>query len=99
MAVTQGAVTPFYVGQPVEWSQGTLTRYVYAGGQRLTLRRGVTLAFLLADTLGSTTLTPSATGTVSAEVPAPNDSQTRSWVEILLRPTLFKSSLTPQASK
>jgi RHS repeat-associated protein len=53
---TQGATTTAYVGSHVEWSGTTLTKYYYAGSQRIATRRGSTLTYLLSDHLGSTSL-------------------------------------------
>ncbi len=47
-------------------STTTLTRYYSAAGQRIAMRQGNTLSYLLSDGLGSTTIALSSTGSVTA---------------------------------
>jgi RHS repeat-associated protein len=65
---TFGAETTAYVGDYVEWSGNTLTRYYYAGKQRLAMRQGGTLYFLLGDHLGSASLTLNTNATIHSEM-------------------------------
>jgi len=62
-------VTTYYVGNYFEWRSTTsnMTRYYYAGGQRVALRNGTILRFLLGDHLGSTAVTATSTGAKYAE--------------------------------
>jgi RHS repeat-associated protein len=62
-------VTTYYVGNYFEWRGTTsnMTRYYYAGGQRVALRNGTILRFLLGDHLGSTAVTATSTGAKYAE--------------------------------
>jgi hypothetical protein len=66
---TVAGVTTAYVGNHFEQS-GTVTKtYIYAGTQRVALRDGSTLYFLLGDHLGSTAVTAnSSTGALVAEL-------------------------------
>jgi hypothetical protein len=60
-----GTANIAYVGNYFEWmavkntacSTNTMTRYYYASGQRVAVRRGSTLSLLLGDHLGSTAYT------------------------------------------
>ena len=45
-----------------------VTKYYYAGSQRIALRRGGALYFVFGDHLGSTSLTTDASGTVVSEL-------------------------------
>jgi RHS repeat-associated protein len=56
------------VGNYYEVANGVVTKYYFAGSQRIALRSNGTLNYLLSDHLGSTSLTTSATGTVIAEL-------------------------------
>jgi RHS repeat-associated protein len=55
-AVVDG-VTTYYVGNHYEVKSGVVTKYYFAGTTRLALRTNGTLSFLLADHLGSSSLT------------------------------------------
>jgi RHS repeat-associated protein len=54
-----GTANTAYVGNYLEWtgSTNTMTKYYYAGGQRVAVRRGSTLSLLFGDHLGSTAYT------------------------------------------
>lgn len=56
------------MGSYYEVTGSTVTKYYFAGAQRIAMRSGGTLNFLLGDHLGSTSLTTSATGTVISEL-------------------------------
>jgi hypothetical protein len=62
-----GVATTSFIGNYYEVS-GSTTKYYYAGGQRIAMRQGTTLYYLLSDHLGSTSITTSATGTKVAEL-------------------------------
>jgi RHS repeat-associated protein len=59
-------VTTIYIGDYFEWSGSTSTmkRYYYAGGERVAMRSGSTLYFLLGDHLGSTSVTATSSGSL-----------------------------------
>jgi len=59
---TEAGTTTVFIGNHFEWKNSTMTKYYYAGGQRLAVRNGNTsgasqLSYLLSDHLGSTRLT------------------------------------------
>ena len=58
----------FFVGAHYEVSGSTVTKYYFAGPQRVAMRSGSTLYYLLADQLGSTSLTTNASGAPIAEI-------------------------------
>jgi len=49
-------------------TSSTVTKYYYAGEQRVAMRQGTTLYYLLSDHLGSTSLTTDASGNVVSEM-------------------------------
>jgi hypothetical protein len=59
-------VTTIYIGDYFEWrgSTSTMKRYYYAGGERVAMRSGSTLYFLLGDHLGSTSVTATSSGSL-----------------------------------
>ncbi len=61
---TVGGTTTAYIGSYYEWtgSSSTMKRYYEAGGSRIGMRQGSTLYWLLADHLGSTSVTANASG-------------------------------------
>ena len=73
--VTIGGTTTVYIGNYYDWtgSTSTMKSYHYHGSTRVAVRDGngtgtTGLSWLLADHLGSTTLTTNAIGTKTAEV-------------------------------
>ncbi len=60
----QGGQTTVYIGNHYEknLSTGVVTKYYYANGQRVAMRRGSTVYYLTADHLGSTSLVTDAGG-------------------------------------
>ncbi len=58
----EGGVTTYYVGGYYEKQGSTITKYYYAGGQRIAMRKGGVVYYLHGDHLGSTSLTTSASG-------------------------------------
>ena len=79
-----GTNTTYFVGAHYEVTNGTITKYYYAGSQRIALRTNGTLNFLLGDHLGSTSLTTDATGVVISEM------RYKAWGE-----TRYASGTTP----
>ena len=63
-----GTNTTYFVGGYYEVTNGTVTKYYYAGAQRIAMRTNGTLNYLLGDHLGSTSLTTDATGVVISEL-------------------------------
>jgi len=62
-------VTTYHIGNHFEWRSTTsnMGRYYYADGQRIAMRYGSTVYYLLGDHLGSTTLTVTGSGAKYAE--------------------------------
>jgi RHS repeat-associated protein len=73
VAQTVNGVTTYFVGNYYEVTGSTVTKYYYAGGQRVAMRtdtipQNSTLSYLLADHLNSTSLTLDASGNVLSEL-------------------------------
>jgi RHS repeat-associated protein len=58
---TAGGVTTAYIGNYYEVAGSTVKKYYYAGSQRVAMKAGTTLYWLLGDHLGSTAVTVSGT--------------------------------------
>ena len=56
------------MGNHIQWRNGTLTKYYYVGETRVAMREGDTLSFILANQLGSATVTLDSTGSVQSEL-------------------------------
>jgi RHS repeat-associated protein len=65
---TINGTTTYFVGAHYEVANGVVTKYYYAGAQRIAMRTNGTLKFLLGDHLGSTSLTTDAGGNVVSEM-------------------------------
>ena len=63
-----GTTTTYFVGAHYEVTGSTITKYYYAGSQRIAMRTNGTLNYLLGDHLGSTSLTTNASGQVVSEM-------------------------------
>ena len=68
VAQTINNVTTYFVGNYYEVTGSTVTKYYYAGAQRVAMRKGSTLSYLLSDHLGSTSLTLDAGGNLISEL-------------------------------
>jgi len=68
VAQTINDVTTYFIGNYYEVTNGVVTKYYYAGGQRIALRQNGTLYYLLSDHLGSTTLVTDASGNIVSEL-------------------------------
>jgi RHS repeat-associated protein len=68
VAQTIGGTTTYFVGNYYEKTGSTITKYYYAGSQRVAIRKGSTLSYLLSDHLGSTSLTINTNGSLVAEM-------------------------------
>jgi RHS repeat-associated protein len=63
-----GSTTTYFVSGHYEVNNGLVTKYYYAGSQRIAMRTNGTLNYLLGDHLGSTSLTTDANGNVVSEM-------------------------------
>jgi len=76
MTTTQGSSTTYFVNNYYEVTNGVVTKYYYAGTQRIAMRKNGTLTFMvstsstqrLADHLCSTSLTTDSAGNVISEL-------------------------------
>jgi RHS repeat-associated protein len=76
--------TTYFVGGHYEVTDGVVTKYYYAGAQRIAMRTNGSLFYLLGDHLGSTSLVTDANGTVVSEM------RYKAWGE-----TRYASGATP----
>jgi hypothetical protein len=91
VAQTVNDVTTYFIGNYYEVTDGVVTKYYYAGGQRIALRQNGTLYYLLSDHLGSTSLVTDASGNIVSELRYREASRRDSpWGE-----TRYNSSSTP----
>jgi len=79
-----GTNTTYFVGGHYEVVNGVITKYYYAGSQRIAMRTNGTLNFILGDHVGSTSLTTDANGVVISEM------RYKAWGE-----TRYASGTTP----
>jgi RHS repeat-associated protein len=80
-----GSTTTFYFGNYYEVSGGTVTKYYYAGGQRVAMRvNNGSPSYLFTDHLGSTTVTANTSGIITGEL------RYTAWGE-----TRYTSGVTP----
>jgi RHS repeat-associated protein len=68
ITVNSVTTTTYFVGAHYEVTDGVVTKYYYAGAQRIAMRTNGTLKFLLGDHLGSTSLTTDSSGNVVSEL-------------------------------
>src|SRR6266508_6305690 len=68
MTTNLGTTTTYFVGAHYESTNGVITKYYYAGAQRIAMRSAGTVFFTLGDHLGSTSLTTFADGSVVSEL-------------------------------
>src|SRR5262245_38819210 len=66
--IINGTMTTSFVGSYYEITGSTVTKYYYAGSQRVAMRTNGSLHYLLSDHLGSTSLTTDASGAVVSEL-------------------------------
>jgi len=67
MDTNLGTSTTYFVGAHYEVTDGVITKYYYAGAQRIAMRTNGILSFILGDHLGSTSLVTDATGVLVSE--------------------------------
>jgi RHS repeat-associated protein len=84
MNTSSGSTTTYFVGSHHEVANGVVTKYYYAGSQRVAMRTNGTLSYLLGDHLGSTSLVTDAAGAVVSET------RYKAWGE-----TRYTSGTTP----
>lgn len=68
MTMTTSVATTYFVGTHYEVTGSTVTKYYYAGSQRIAMRKDGTLNFIVGDHLGSTSLVTDASGNVVSEM-------------------------------
>jgi RHS repeat-associated protein len=64
----QASVTTTFVGSHYEITGSTVTKYYFAGSQRVAMRVGGALTYLFSDHLGSTSLTTNGAGVKTSEI-------------------------------
>ena len=79
-----GSVTTYYVGAHYQIDNGVVTKYYFAGMQRIAMRKNGTLSYLLSDHLGSTSITTNSSGVLVSEL------RYKPWGE-----TRYSSGTTP----
>jgi RHS repeat-associated protein len=57
-----------FIGAHYQITDGTVTKYYFAGASRIAMRTGSTLTYLLTDHLGSTSLVTNASGALVSEL-------------------------------
>ncbi|MDH7486114.1 MAG: RHS repeat-associated core domain-containing protein [Anaerolineae bacterium] len=85
---TFNGTTTVYIGDYYEQTGSTIKKYYYANGQRVAMRVGSTLYWLLTDHLGSTAITANSSGSRVAEL------RYKAWGE-----TRYTDGITPTAYK
>jgi len=68
VAQTLNGVTTYFIGNYYEVTGSAVTKYYFAGAQRIAMRTNGALYYLLSDHLGSTSLTTDASGNVLSEM-------------------------------
>lgn len=63
-----GSTTTYYVGAHYQVDNGVVTKYYFAGAQRVAMRKNGTLYYLLSDHLGSTSITTDTSGNKLSEL-------------------------------
>ena len=84
VAQTINGVTTYFIGSHYEVTGSTITKYYFAGNQRVAMRTNTTLYYLLSDHLGSTSLTTNSSGAIVSEL------RYKAWGE-----TRYSSGTTP----
>ena len=68
LTTSLGTSTTIFVGSHYEITDGVVTKYYFAGAQRIAMRTNGTLTYLLSDHLGSTSLTTDASGSLISQI-------------------------------
>jgi RHS repeat-associated protein len=63
-----GSSTTIFVGSHYEITDGVVTKYYFAGAQRIAMRKDGALYYLIGDHLGSTSITTDASGNAVSEI-------------------------------
>jgi RHS repeat-associated protein len=67
-SIFNGSTTTYFVGAHYEVTGSTVTKYYYAGAQRIAMRTNGALSYLLGDHLGSASLMTNASGNVISDL-------------------------------
>jgi hypothetical protein len=67
IATNVGSTTTLFIGAHYEVTGSTITKYYFAGGTRIAMRKDGALYYLLGDHLGSTSIVTDANGVVVSE--------------------------------
>jgi RHS repeat-associated protein len=67
MTTNVGSTTTFFIGVHYEVTGTSITKYYFAGSQRIAMRKNGALYYLLGDHLGSTSIVTDANGVVVSE--------------------------------
>jgi RHS repeat-associated protein len=67
LTTNAGSTTTYFIGNYYEITGSEITKYYYAGSQRVAMRKNGTLNFIIGDHLGSTSLVTDANGVVISE--------------------------------
>ncbi len=84
MTTDLGTTTTYFVSNYYEVTGGVITKYYYAGAQRIAMRENGTLYYLLGDHLGSTSITTFENGNLVSEM------KYKAWGEVR-----YASGVTP----
>jgi RHS repeat-associated protein len=76
LTTNAGSTTTYFIGNYYEITGSEITKYYYAGSQRVAMRKNGNLNFILTDHLGSTSLVTDANGTVI------NETKYKAWGEL-----------------
>ena len=79
-----GGETTLFVGAHYEVTNGVVTKYYFAGAQRIAMRKNGTLSYILTGHLGSTSMITNASGAMISEM------KYKAWGEVR-----FASGTTP----
>jgi hypothetical protein len=67
MTTDIASTTTYFVGNHYEVTDGVVTKYYYAGSQRIAMRKNGTLNYIIGDHLGSTSLVTDSAGVIVSQ--------------------------------
>ncbi|NJN80358.1 MAG: hypothetical protein HC797_07750, partial [Anaerolineales bacterium] len=67
LTTNAGSTTTYFVSNYYEVVNGLVTKYYYAGTQRIAMRKDGVLSYILGDHLGSTSIITDSSGNVISE--------------------------------
>jgi hypothetical protein len=67
LTTNAGSTTTYFIGNHYEVVNGVVTKYYYAGTQRIAMRKNGTLSYLFGDHLGSTSMVTNSAGALISE--------------------------------